>query len=153
MKPLSLDMNSFELHDWIAENGPVHVVFSEGVDDKESYAGVGIQGIVVGLRKDAPNEDGIIEVIKWDVDYTRFEVVNSLHEDANYYGHADQSPAYLKAYSAGHYKRKDYIYMESQDTLSTILQSIVPAATLEVTAEAVEQRFADIEKALGSFSI
>ena len=153
MKPLSLDMNTFELHDWIAEHGPVHVVFSEGSHTCESYPNEGIQGLVLGVMKDTPNEEGVIDVAKWVMDYTQFEVINSLNEESNYYRRSGTELPHLKAYSAGHYKRKDHLYMNPIEPLSAVLQSIAPAATVGVTSDAVEQRFAEIEKALGSFSI
>ncbi len=153
MKPLSLDMNTFELHDWIAENGPVHVVFSDASHTCESYPNAGIQGMVTGVVKDTPNEEGVIDVAKWVMDYTPFEVINSLHEESNYYRLSDNDAPHIKAYSAGHYKRKDHLYMNPSDPVSAVLQSVAPAATVAVTSDAVEQRFAEIEKALGGFSI
>ena len=153
MKPLSLDMNSFELHDWVAENGPVHVVFSANADNLESYPESGVQGLILAVRKDNPNEDGSIDCVKWDMDYTPFEVLNSLHESSNYYGHAPESTAYLKAYGTVFYKRKDHLYITPTEPLSNILQHVAPATTVAVTVDAVEQRFAELEKALGGFSI
>lgn len=153
MKPLSLDMNSFELHDWIAKNGAVHVVFSDKSYTCDSYPNVGIQGLVVGILMDEPNEEGVVDVAKWVMDYTPFEVINSLHEESIYYRRSGKELPHLKAYSAGHYKRKDHLYMNPIEPLTAVLQSAAPAAAIAVTSDAVEQRFAEIEKALGSFSI
>lgn len=153
MIALSLDMNSNELHDWIASNGAVHVVFNTESEEMECYPEKGIQAIITGVKK---NED---DVHRWTVDYTQFEVLNSLHESKNYYGpspdfsRTEKKPAYLSAYATAFYKRQDTLYVDPHRKLSSVLQSIQPAKALEVTAEAVEKRFAAIQQALGSFSI
>lgn len=153
MTALSLDMDSNALHDWIASNGPVHVVFNAKSEDLECYPEEGIQCLIIGVdRKDS-------EVHTWKVDYTPFEVLNSLHESSNYYGSApdvsrsEKRPAYLSAYATQFYKRENTLYIEPSDKIGSVLQSIQPASALEVTVDAVEQRFAALQKELGHFSI
>lgn len=153
MSNLSLDMDSNALRDWIADNGPVHVVFNAKAQDKDSYPENGIQGIVTVVLD--RNQD----VYKWEIDYTRFEVLNSLYESKNYYGSAipvskaEKRSAYLSAYATAFYKRKDVLYVEPNDRIGDILHSIQPASALGVSPDAVEQRFAALQKELGLFSI
>ena len=124
MTALSLDMDSNDLYDWIASNGAVHVVFNAGSDDMESYPEEGIQTIITKVRKSDDN------VHNWTVDYTQFEVLNSLHESKNYYGSSPETSrtekrtAYLSAYATGFYKRQDTLYVDPNSKLSKILQSI-----------------------------
>lgn len=152
MTPLSLDMDSNDLHDWIASNGPVHVVFSAGSENFEGYPEDGIQALITGVLKKDP------EFYTWVVDYTPFEVVNSLHESTTYYGSAptpngEKRKGCLQAYATIFYKRQDTIYVEPTDKLRKTMHSIQPASALAVTADAVEQRFAELQKELGGFSI
>lgn len=153
MTALSLDMDSNDLYDWISSNGAVHVVFNAKSEEMECYPEEGIQAIITGVLK---NDD---DVHKWTVDYTLFEVLNSLHESKNYYGpspelsRTEKKLAYLSAYATSFYKRKDTLYVDNNSKLSKVLKSIQPAKSIEVTAETVEKRFAAIQQALGSFSI
>ena len=153
MTKLSLDMDSNALHDWIASNGPVHVVFSAKVDEKENYAEEGIQCIITSVVKKDP------DYYSWAVDYTAFEVLNSLYESSNYYGPAPASdnnekrPGYLSAYATQFYKRENNLYVEPTERIGDILQSIQPASVLAVTSDAVEQRFLSLQKDLEYFSI
>lgn len=152
MTALSLDMDSNALHDWIASNGPVHAVFNAKSEDMESYPEEGIQCLITGvLKKDT-------DVYTWVVDFTPFEVLNSLHESSNYYGSAppekgNKQVGYLGAYTTQFYKRQDTLYVEPTDKIGGVLQSVQPASALEVTVDAVEQRFAALQKELGHFSI
>lgn len=147
MTALNLDMNSNDLNTWIAANGPVHVVFSEGAENLECYPEEGIQAIITEVKEDQH------DCHKWMLDFTPFELVNTLHEKSTYYGVAPGSPGYLGAYATNFYKRVREIYIMPEDKLSAVLMSIAPAAGLDVSADAVEQRFATLEKALGDFSI
>ena len=153
MTDLNLNMNSKELHDWISQNGAVHVVFNVNSENMESYPEEGIQAIITEVGK---FDDSVHQ---WKVDYTQFEVLNSLHESKNYYGSSpalrynEEKKAYLSAYATSFYHRKDNLYVEACDQLSKTLQSIQPAKAIEATAEAVEQRFLAIQKVLGDFSI
>ena len=149
----NLEMDSNALHEWIARHGPVHVVFNAKSEDMECYPEEGIQCIITGVdRKDS-------EVHTWKVDYTPFEVVNSLHESSNYYGSAPEAsknekrPAYLSAYATRFYKRENTLYVEPNEKIGGVLQKIQSASKLDVTADAVEQRFASLQKELGHFSI
>ena len=144
MTNLSLDMNSHDLMAWIAEHGPVHVVFSEGAENLEAYPEAGIQGLLTQVKDD--ND----EVHRWILDYTAFEVINSLHESAIYRGGSPGSPGYLQCYASISYKPvNDTLYINPSDKLHCLLQSICPAASIEVDCDAVEQRFASLQQALG----
>ena len=153
MTALSLDMNSNDLHEWIISNGAVHVVFNAKADTMESYPEEGMQAIITAIRRVAE------DVHAWTVDYSQFEVLNSMHESKNYYGASpaisrkEERLTYLSAYATALYKCKDTLYVEPSDALSNILQSIQPAKDICVTAESVEKRFAAIQQAFGSFSI
>lgn len=153
MTALSLEMNSNDLYDWIANNGAVHVVFNAKSEDMECYPEEGIQAIITEvIRND-------VDVHKWTMDYTRFEIINSLHESKTYYGpspelsRTEKRLGYLSAYATGFYKSKDILHVDTSSKLSQVLKRIQPAAVLDVTIEAVEKRFAAIQQALGSFSI
>ena len=151
MTNLSLDMDSDALHDWIVSNGPVHVVFNKKSEDKESYPEDGIQCIITAVVKNDP------EVYTWKVDYRRFEVLNSLHESNTYYGPApgmgnEKRPGYLTAYATRHYKPVDILYVEPSDRIGDIMHSIQPASALDVSIDAVEQRFSFLKKDLEDFS-
>lgn len=152
MTHLNLDMDSNALHDWIASNGPVHVVFNANVDEKENYAEEGIQCIITSVVKKDPEYYALM------VDYTPFEVLNSLYESSNYYGPApvgdktDKRPGYLSAYATQFYKRENTLYVEPNEKIGVFVHSIQPASVLAVTADAVEQRFSALKKELQEFS-
>lgn len=146
MTPLNLDMDSNALHDWIAVYGPVQVVFSKGADNLESYPEEGIQAIITGVDQ---KED---DCHKWSLVYTPFEISNSLHETKTYYGSAPDSPGYLSAYAAKFYKKEEVVYITPEDKIGAILSHIQPEVP-RCSAEAVEKRFAEMEKVLGDFSI
>lgn len=146
MTSLNLDMDSNDLHDWIVANGPVQIVFSAGAENFESYPEKGIQAIITEVCK---NE---ADCYRWMLDYTQFEVSNTLHETKTYYGSAPDSPGHLSAYAAKHYKRKDFIYITPEDKLSNFLTHIQPEVP-RCTKESVEQRFEEMNKVLGGFSI
>lgn len=146
MKTLSLSMNSMELSEWIVENGPVHVTFSKKSENMESYPEENIQALIIGVI-------GVIgdgeDVCKWKMDYTMFEVINSLHESLNYYD--EMEVGRLRAYATIHYKRKEELYVTRNEPLSQYLLSVEPVKQLEIEVDAVENRFATINKSIGNF--